>query len=65
MNEFPALEYPVCSLQRKGQSFLMGDQELEFYFRSIQCAWSHMKLIQLIQKMEIALPNSNILSIKI
>lgn len=65
MNEFPALEYPICNLQIKGPSFPMGDQELEFYFRSIQGAWCHMKLIQLIQRIEMALLNSNILSIKI
>lgn len=64
MNEFPALEYSVCNLQRKGQSFPVGDQELEFYFGSGQDAWSHTKLLKLIQKMEMALLNSAILSIK-
>lgn len=41
MNEFPSLEYPVRNYKVRVRHFLLDDQELEFYFRSNQGAWSH------------------------
>lgn len=42
MNEWISFSgIPSLQLQSKGQAFPMDDQELEFYFRSSQGAWSH------------------------